>query len=57
MVTAVAPTWHAVPLWFWYNPSTPGFQFVERAPWIPSVGAEYFLGIDGFSMLLILLSG
>src|SRR4030095_16833660 len=46
----------SVPLWFWYNPSTPGFQFVERAPWIPSVGAEYFLGIDGFSMLLILLT-
>ena len=32
------------------------FQFVERAPWIPSIGADYFLGVDGFSMLLILLT-
>jgi NADH-quinone oxidoreductase subunit M len=46
----------SVPLWFWYDPQNPEFQFVERMPWIPSVGAEYFLGIDGFSMLLILLT-
>src|SRR6185295_1625387 len=46
----------SVPLWFWYNPSSAEFQFVERAPWIPSVGADYFLGVDGFSTLLILLT-
>src|ERR1700686_3384727 len=46
----------SVPLWFWYNPSNSDFQFVERAPWIPSVGADYFLGVDGLSTLLILLT-
>jgi NADH-quinone oxidoreductase subunit M len=46
----------SVPLWFWYNTQDPNFQFVERAPWIPSIGAEYFLGVDGFSVLLILLT-
>jgi NADH-quinone oxidoreductase subunit M len=46
----------SVPLWFWYQPSGADFQFVERAPWIPSVGAEYFLGVDGLSVLLILLT-
>src|SRR6202163_4496239 len=46
----------SIPLWFWYNPSGADFQFIERAPWIPSVGAEYFLGVDGFSALLILLT-
>jgi NADH-quinone oxidoreductase subunit M len=46
----------SIPLWFWYNPSAPGFQFVEQAQWIPSVGAQYFLGVDGFSALLILLT-
>ena len=45
-----------MPLWFWYNPQSADFQFVERAPWIPSIGAEYFLGVDGFSTLLILLT-
>src|SRR6266436_5737628 len=46
----------SVPLWFWYNADSGAFQFVERAPWIPSIGAEYFLGVDGFSVLLILLT-
>src|SRR4249920_1729533 len=46
----------SVPLWFWYNPQGAQFQFQEHQPWIPSVGAEYFLGIDGLSTLLILLT-
>jgi NADH-quinone oxidoreductase subunit M len=46
----------SIPLWFQYNPQNPDFQFVERAQWIPSVGAEYFVGVDGFSVLLILLT-
>ncbi len=33
------------------------FQFVEKADWIPSIGASYYLGIDGFSLLLIVLTG
>jgi NADH-quinone oxidoreductase subunit M len=46
----------SIPLWFWYNPQDTAYQFVERLPWIPSIGAEYFLGVDGFSVLLILLT-
>src|SRR5229473_1542221 len=46
----------SVPLWFWYQPDGATFQLVERAPWIPSVGADYFLGVDGLSTLLILLT-
>src|SRR6266699_3281063 len=46
----------SIPLWFLYNPQNPDFQFVYRAPWIPLIGAEYFLGVDGFSTLLILLT-
>ncbi|MGE5645345.1 MAG: complex I subunit 4 family protein [Acidobacteriota bacterium] len=33
------------------------FQFVERADWIPSIGASYFLAIDGYSLLLVALTG
>ena len=33
------------------------FQFVERANWIPSIGASYHLGIDGYSLLLVVLTG
>ena len=46
----------SVPLWFWYDTGSSAWQFVERHPWIPSVGADYYLGVDGFSALLILLT-
>src|SRR6478672_433303 len=46
----------SIPLWFWYNPQNADFQFIEQAPWIPSIGAQYFLGVDGLSTLLILLT-
>ena len=32
-------------------------QFAERHSWIPSIGAEYFLGIDGLGLLSLLLTG
>jgi NADH-quinone oxidoreductase subunit M len=31
-------------------------QFVERLPWVPSVGIQYFLGIDGVSLAMVLLT-
>jgi NADH-quinone oxidoreductase subunit M len=31
-------------------------QFVKRYPWVPSLGIEYFVGADGLSLLMILLS-
>src|ERR1043166_7573850 len=46
----------SIPLWWWYDPQGATFQLVERAPWIPSVGADYFLGVDGLSTLLVLLT-
>ncbi len=33
-----------------------GFQFAERADWIPSIGATYSIGIDGISLLLLILT-
>ena len=44
----------SLPLWFAYDVTNPAYQFVERAQWIPSIGAWYYLGVDGFSILLIL---
>src|ERR1039457_5374732 len=32
------------------------FQFVEKASWIPSIGASYHIGIDGFGLLLVMLT-
>src|SRR3954471_22244722 len=55
-ITALMGFVISVPLWFWYDPHGAQFQFQEHLPWIPSIGAEYFLGIDGLSTLLILLT-
>jgi NADH-quinone oxidoreductase subunit M len=45
-------------LWAGFDPSptAPAFQFVERARWIPAFGIDYYLGIDGIGLLLIVLT-
>ncbi len=39
-----------------YDRGAGGYQFVERASWIPSIGASYLIGIDGISLLMVLLT-
>ncbi|MFQ5693604.1 MAG: NuoM family protein, partial [Nitrospinota bacterium] len=39
-----------------FLPENVQMQFVERHSWIPTLGVEYFMGIDGISILLILLT-
>jgi NADH-quinone oxidoreductase subunit M len=46
----------SVPLWFLYEPHGKTWQFAERGEWIPTIGSSYYLGVDGFSILLILLT-
>ncbi len=46
----------SIPLWWRIVPGQPGFQLVERRAWIPALGAEYHLGVDGISLLLVLLT-
>ena len=45
----------SVPLVFNFD-SSKDFQFVERAPWIPVLGASYHIGIDGLGLLLVMLT-
>ncbi len=48
----------SLPLVFWIraDATAPQFQFIEQVDWIPSIGAQYFLGIDGISFLMIMLT-
>lgn len=39
-----------------FDPGTARFQLVERWRWIPTLNLEYALGVDGVSVLLILLT-
>jgi len=46
----------ALSLWALFVNSRSGMQFVERVPWVPSLGIEYHLGVDGLGLLMVLLS-
>ncbi len=46
----------SLPLFFCFDPSTYHMQFVERVPWIKSLGFQYYVGIDGISLFLVLLT-
>ena len=46
----------SIPLWTAFNTGTADMQFVEHTAWIPSIHADYNIGIDGISMPLILLT-
>ena len=46
----------SVPLWSWFKTGTAQMQFVERSPWISTIHAEFYIGVDGISMPLILLT-
>jgi len=45
----------SLPLWFSFNAKA-DFQFEERVSWIPSLGASWHLGVDGYAALLILMT-
>jgi len=45
-----------IPLWLHFVPDTAEMQFVEQAEWIPRFDIHYYLGVDGFSMLFVLLN-
>ena len=43
-------------LWAGFDPTEPGLQMVQRWEWIPSYGISFYIGVDGLSLLLILLT-
>src|SRR5436853_4599414 len=47
----------SLPLWFWFDrDNADQMQFVQNIPWIQTIGANYHVGIDGLSLLLVLLT-
>jgi NADH-quinone oxidoreductase subunit M len=43
-------------LWHRFNPASGGLQFEEVHAWIPVLGVQYHVGIDGLGLLMLLLS-
>jgi NADH-quinone oxidoreductase subunit M len=46
----------SIPLWTAFDSESPKIQFAEMIPWLPDLGINYHLGIDGISLLLIMLA-
>jgi len=44
-------------LWARFDQGSSEFQFVERVPWIPAFGIDYYVGLDGISLMLVVLTG
>ncbi len=56
LLSAIAGFAVTIPLYLGFDVSQAGMQFVEQRPWIPRFNIEYFLGVDGISVLFILLN-
>jgi NAD(P)H-quinone oxidoreductase subunit 4 len=54
-VASVALVWTALLVWQ-FNPDQAGMQFVEYLAWLPALGFNYHLGLDGLSVPLIVLN-
>jgi NADH-quinone oxidoreductase subunit M len=53
---SLVPLVLSILMWIGYDSGRGGYQFIERYAWIPSLGAEYHLGVDGLSIPLIALT-
>jgi NADH-quinone oxidoreductase subunit M len=46
----------SLPLVSRFQAGRPGYQFEESVDWIPTLGAHYHIGVDGISLLLVMLT-
>jgi NADH-quinone oxidoreductase subunit M len=45
-----------IPLMTNFDKTNPGMQFVEQADWVAALGIQYYVGVDGISILMIFLT-
>jgi NADH-quinone oxidoreductase subunit M len=55
-VGSLIPLALSLVLWFAFNPSRQGFQFVEQYPWYEAINSSYHVGVDGLSATMVLLT-
>jgi NADH-quinone oxidoreductase subunit M len=56
MATAVATFLGTIIILLAYNPGNSGLQLVDRFNWIPAWGISYYMGVDGLSILFVMLT-
>jgi len=55
-ITAFAGILVSIPMVLNFDKAKDGYQFVERFDWIPSLGVQYLIGVDGISVLMVMLT-
>ncbi len=55
-LTSLAALGLAIYLFCRFDPETSAYQFVIRKPWVTSLGIQYYVGLDGVTLLLVLLT-
>src|SRR5450759_4488292 len=55
-ISAAAGLLVSIPLIVTFDRNADGMQFVERLDWIPSLGVQYLIGVDGISLLMVILT-
>ncbi len=56
LITMIVDLLLAVYLFLEFNPGTYYMQFLQRTPWIPQFNISYQVGVDGISLLLVMLT-
>ena len=56
LLTSITTFVLSLGIWFNFDTTTSAFQFQERAAWMPEFNIAYHLGVDGISMLFVLLT-
>ncbi len=57
LVTSLVVFAATLVLWWRFDPASAEYQFVEQRAWIPAFGIQYYIGVDGISLLLLVLTG
>jgi len=56
LATSLVALGGAICMWLHFDGKSGELQFVEQANWVPSLGIQYFLGVDGLGALMVLLT-
>src|SRR5207247_2802130 len=56
LTSSLAALGLAILVWKNFDPASAELQFAERHDWIPSLGIQYFVGVDGLGLLMVLLT-
>ena len=56
LATSLVGLGGALCMWLHFNAKSGDLQFIEKFAWVPSLGIQYFLGVDGLGLLMVLLT-